>query len=527
MQLHATVDFYDEMMTGVWTPELLLEYFQMIRASGVTRVSWIDQKDIMTCGGIEQWNEFAIASIANFPKPFNRAVVETAHRAGLEIFCIIKPFDLAVPSVTGGADEEFDGRVPAVGRRIKYIVDFAAGHQDVMMRRRPSAPSGAPAVLVLRSREAMPPGSVFQLYHSSDNFTYCPVGAAVAAAEGACEARFPLAGIETGFLAVALVAGDCVNALGELAAVEDAAGRRCPMTLGSIPRFYQTLADNHLAVQVSEGGGFTREGFLFDHQPGVPSSIFPGERAMAREFRFSEAAQRVLGVALECNRCVPGAPEPAEPRARQFWLEWIAEELGYGFDGVDVRISNHNSPLEWPLYGFNLPVVEEYRRRYGVDPAHEDFDMEKWRRLRGEYYTGFLADASRLVRGMGKRFSAHIPDMAFTPPSQSTMMEIHWDYRSWLERKLVDEVTFKVILTDGFDADGAALAARCRELGVPVNFSPFLHCVDASVLDRAAAAGCEAFVLYETATVWVLNDGRIAEVDPARYRPFFDWFKKH
>ncbi len=525
MQLHATIDFYDEILTGVWTPELLAEYFGIIRDAGVTRLNWIDQKEIMTHGSIRAWNDLAAATLCKFPQPFNRTVVELAHAAGLEIFCQIKPFDLAVPSIGDGADSARIGRIPVVGGKLDHIVDFAARHQDMMMRRRPPAASGAPAVLILRGREAFPAGSAFQLYHSGDNFTYRPVGEAVAAEEGAREVRFPLSGVDTGFLAVKLAAGDGVNRLGDLAAVEDAAGRRCPVTLGIVPRFYRTEGENHLAVQISEGGGFAVEGFMYDYLSGVPSSIFPGEFALDREFRFSEAAQQVLGVALDYNRCVPGAPEPAEPEARRIWLEWVAEELDYGFDGVDIRISNHNSPLDWPLYGFNLPVVEEYRRRYGVDPLREDFDMEKWRRLRGEYYTGFLAEASQLVRGAGRRFAAHIPDMAFTPPSQSTMMEIHWDYMGWLERRLVDDVTFKVILTDGFDADGMALFARCRELGIPLDFCPFLHCVDASVLDRAAAAGGEAFVLYKTATLWGRDGDRITEVDPARYRPILEWFK--
>jgi len=63
---------------------------------------------------------------------------------------------------------------------------------------------------------------------------------------------------------------------------------------------------------------------------------------------------------------------------------------------VDIRITNHNSILDWAEYGFNQPVVDEYLRRYGVDPQVDSFDKEKLRRLRGEFYTAFLEKAAAL-----------------------------------------------------------------------------------------------------------------------------------
>ena len=58
-------------------------------------------------------------------------------------------------------------------------------------------------------------------------------------------------------------------------------------------------------------------------------------------------------------------------------------------------------------YGFNEPIVKEYKRRYGRDILREDFDLAKWRELRGEYFTLFLRE---LVLGHITRVRSRYPD---------------------------------------------------------------------------------------------------------------------
>ena len=37
--------------------------------------------------------------------------------------------------------------------------------------------------------------------------------------------------------------------------------------------------------------------------------------------------------------------------------------------------------------GFNPPLVKEFKKRYGVEVLSQEFDVEKWRALHGEFLT--------------------------------------------------------------------------------------------------------------------------------------------
>ncbi len=56
-------------------------------------------------------------------------------------------------------------------------------------------------------------------------------------------------------------------------------------------------------------------------------------------------------------------------------------------------------------FGFNQPIVDEFCRRYRVDILTQDFDLEAWRALRGEYFTLFLREISDVVHSKGKLLS--------------------------------------------------------------------------------------------------------------------------
>jgi len=169
------------------------------------------------------------------------------------------------------------------------------------------------------------------------------------------------------------------------------------------------------------------------------------------------------------------------------------------------------------LSRFNQPVVDEYIKRYGVNPRIEPFDKEKLRRLRGEFYTAFLEKTAVLVKGSGRKFCLHVPDMAFGSPTQSTMMEIHWDWRSWVDKGIPDEVTFKIIFTDNsFSPEGLELIKRVREKNIPVSICPFLHAIPdlAGYLGRVETLGVNAFTVYEAATLWAATREGFKELNP-------------
>src|SRR5438132_14252827 len=54
-------------------------------------------------------------------------------------------------------------------------------------------------------------------------------------------------------------------------------------------------------------------------------------------------------------------------------------------------------------FGFNQPIVDEYKRRYGTDIRTQDFDKHLWRYLRGECVTKFLQELKAALKPYGKK----------------------------------------------------------------------------------------------------------------------------
>jgi hypothetical protein len=133
-----------------------------------------------------------------------------------------------------------------------------------------------------------------------------------------------------------------------------------------------------------------------------------------------------------------GLLEWAYPAARQYWLADVKEILDkYAVDGIymDTR-TELMSPEHADQFGFNEPVVKEFARRYGINILEEDFDVEAWRALRGEYFTLFLEELGRLIHAKGKQFSLGTArgDYIGFPLGN---MKLEW--RKWIAGRIVDE----------------------------------------------------------------------------------------
>ncbi len=113
-----------------------------------------------------------------------------------------------------------------------------------------------------------------------------------------------------------------------------------------------------------------------------------------------------------------GIPSYAHPEARAHMIDLIRECAAYEPDGILLSTRSHS---KWPWgwlggravvpaidlskggniiddfpagdefgYGFDDPVVEEYEKRHGVNIRAEDFDVEEWHRIKGEFFTQLL-----------------------------------------------------------------------------------------------------------------------------------------
>ena len=159
---------------------------------------------------------------------------------------------------------------------------------------------------------------------------------------------------------------------------------------------------------------------------------------------------------------------------------------------MDVRVSAHGSLTDEPLeYGFNAPLLEEYRERYGAGIGSSDGDPARIARLRGRHYTRFIREASRRIRSAGKKFQVHVHAEAFGPdPCHGQLMgfpaNLEFDWRTWLLEGLADGITLRTTWFEAPEADRGLLhnalddplveeaLALCNRRGIPVYLNRYL-----------------------------------------------------
>jgi len=237
---------------------------------------------------------------------------------------------------------------------------------------------------------------------------------------------------------------------------------------------------------------------------GVPSGAIQGCDPMERYWALDNRA-RVVGFARGVVEYGTSVFCPAYDEVHEFWLSRIRTAYDAGADGVDLRLRNHNKSVEWSRLGWNDPVVDEYRRRYGVDIRTQAVDQEKFQRLLGEHYTGFLRKARALSNEKGKSLQHHVSASLDGSPDRLCLCHIHWDWRTWVREGLVDEVTLKEVFpgTPFFDEVMDVL----RGTDIRAHFCPFMNSVlsrDPNYADviaghvaNARKAGLDGFWLHE------------------------------
>ena len=112
------------------------------------------------------------------------------------------------------------------------------------------------------------------------------------------------------------------------------------------------------------------------------------------------------------KRFISGMPDYAFMENRERMRNIVTElyERYPDLDGVTFSIRTHHCPgggvrkevqPQGLAYGYAEPVVEEFRRRYGVDVLTQDFDIDKFQSLRGEYFTRMLGEVAPIVHSHG------------------------------------------------------------------------------------------------------------------------------
>jgi hypothetical protein len=417
---------------------------------------------------------------------------------------------------------------------------WLAGHEEALIQRCPvEMPVGDIAEVVLTREDARPldfdPAGI-GLWVSRDNRAYTPYGGPVQISAGR-ETRpvtrhaprgpvetseredvtvIRLSGLRLSEPYFALVPPEGAGALAfcnryfRLVEALTADGRRVPLTLGLFP-----------GPKFSGPAEFRQRGVAFDWGEGETQGIW-GQPDFVERRGALRGPRGFLAFARGKNRCLD-ALSAAHPVSHRLWLEVVQRSIDLGADGMDFRIRCHKSSVEWSAFGFEPGVVEAFRRRHGVDITRQEFNAESWRRLRGEQYTDFVRAASARLHQAGRRLQHHVSPGMSPPPSQPTMLHMHFDWERWLDEGLIDSITCKQL------EHGTAFFERVRDAahahGRPMYDCPYINTwfhggrtAWAAHLSKnirlARVSGLDGYMVYENAAVLRSQGGVVRESRP-------------
>ena len=151
----------------------------------------------------------------------------------------------------------------------------------------------------------------------------------------------------------------------------------------------------------------------------------------------------------------------AEPAVQDYWIRHVNEMLDYGVDGISLNLTSHAcwfgrmGPDE---LGFNPPIVQAYKERYGVNILNEPFEPTKLHELNGDIYTQFLKKLRDVLGpdrpfisvtnclgygGYGGSGGSHLAGLKsgrslFETPEPSFRFNMQW--QKWIEEGIVDHL---------------------------------------------------------------------------------------
>lgn len=494
-QFQGTYDWPDNFGNVVYSAQDLEREMQWYKDCGLDRIYWLDYTPAAwrtrSTRVRKEWAEKIAKSEALFGGDFLNGAVRAAHQAGQEFITIFKPWDLR--------PEE----------------PFIQAHPDYQIRRNPAWTPKQPApiaeIRLYQSDESPFPFAPadLKLWQSTDNKKYTPVPdgsmeeSIVDRPESVWSPVGPIAGKQSRRVRCLTLRGVNISE------------KHLALTAASDPaqewrnREYRMVelvdaAGNVIPSYLDIRAELPNDGFDFGPRKlNSPSwsraDVEPDQLAVIR------GNQMALGLTTRQDLFLPGFLEPAFPEVRTFLLDSLRRGIDAGADGISLRIAHHAGCIDWLSYGYAEPVLEAFRQRTGRDPQPCNEDYTLIRLIRGECYTQFLRDASAMAHEAGVKFLHHLENRMLTSPDVDCYCQIHWDWRTWIQEGLLDEIDLKYIGPDHPDCYRDILPLARRH-GVKVNWicaEPEPRSKPRSInesplfMQRAIDAGLNGINLYE------------------------------
>ena len=141
--LSVTVDFPDDIIYGPFSLKLIDEIMCQIRYMGATRVYWLYygdvEQDSYWAGNIYIYNgvfTYGSKTISDIGEPL-KAAVPIAHKHGLEIYGVIKPYNLGMSgSHSEGSDLFNPNGIQRIGGNVGQTIPILDKYPHTRMKRK-------------------------------------------------------------------------------------------------------------------------------------------------------------------------------------------------------------------------------------------------------------------------------------------------------------------------------------------------------------------------------------------------------
>ena len=147
---------------------------------------------------------------------------------------------------------------------------------------------------------------------------------------------------------------------------------------------YREILKNYNPPEV-----FIREGHKLGMKVIIWIDIFDNYYSGYRS-KFLEEHPHCQWTARDGKTYFEGLISYAWPESRAFCVAMAKEFLDLGADGIhcstSCHVRHHPNVQQNDFYGYEQPVVDEYKKLYGVDiRTADDFDKEAWHKVKGGF----------------------------------------------------------------------------------------------------------------------------------------------
>lgn len=475
--VYATIDITDDMWRSQsrFSRDNMTNLMQYLAKIGVARVYWLRTPEYM---GID----WLIPSQGN-SEDAERIVVQAAHAAGLECFAIFKPFEtglLTSPLPHSYPIPDHVRTLTMQTGRLPYVAPFIVDHPEFRIQRRPLQVDPNQAVTMIKlvksddAATSLREGNL-EIWTGRDNGEFARWNGTLAFSdhieerEGKSVRVLTLSGLnippDQRYIMIRAVGladfapTPFANVPSKLLELYGEKGRLLPSNGddGVVPRSALMQTVTVLCIRLHGNGTVPPELALPDsYGKSLETSTFYFGLAATNFYGASPIPERTLEsadgyiVAVKGKEMSMPAPHPIYPEVRAYWLGQIQSMLDHGFDGIDIRVDNHSTWLaEAGEYGFNEPVVEACKDKYGIDIRKERFDPVGWRRIQGDSYTQFVKEARELTRRKKRPLHLHVNGVLanVTPGFELNNLPstIEWQWERWIAEDLCDGIHLKLL----------------------------------------------------------------------------------